>query len=157
MSKLIDMTGEKFGRLTVLERVYDKEREDNQHTTFWKCRCECGNYIIASRNHLKDGHIRSCGCLHDENACIVNKTHGKTHERIHAIWTNLKQRCTNPNNAKFKRYGARGIKVCDEWANSFENFYEWSIQHGFDPNLPASECTIDRINNDGNYEPSNCR
>lgn len=156
MGKFIDLTGQRFGRLIVIERVVDKERENKQHTTFWKCICDCGGQIVCSRNHLLDGHIRSCGCLHDENSKTSNKTHGLYHTRIHAIWTNMIQRCTNPKNKKYYRYGGRGIKVCDEW-RKFENFYNWSVDNGYNEFLKAKQCTIDRKNNDGDYCPENCR
>ncbi len=156
MGNLIDMTGQQFCRLVVVERVRIKEKESKQHTSFWKCKCDCGGEIICSRTHLLDGHIQSCGCLHDENAKISNRTHGKYHTRIHAVWSNMIQRCTNPNNHKYHRYGARGINVCDEW-RLFENFYNWSIENGYDETLSAKECSIDRIDNDKGYYPENCR
>lgn len=156
MSKFIDLTGQRFGRLIVIERVVDKERENKQHTTFWKCICDCGGQIVCFRNHLLDGHIRSCGCLHDENAKTSNKIHGLYHTRINAIWRNMIQRCTNPKNQKYYRYGGRGITVCEEW-RKFENFYNWSIENGYDESLNAKQCTIDRKDNDGDYCPENCR
>ena len=159
MGKLVDMTGQRFGRLVVVERATDddsKSKEKIQHTSFWLCKCDCGNEIIASRIHLNDGHIRSCGCLHDEASKLSNRTHGMTNTRLHAVWTNMIQRCTNPKNGKYKNYGARGICVCNEW-RMFENFYHWAIENGYDENAEFGKCTIDRINVNGNYCPENCR
>lgn len=82
--------------------------------------------------------------------------HGGTGTRLHKVWTMMKQRCSNPNIVEYHRYGGRGIKVCDEWL-SFVNFRDWAMANGYDPEAPRGECTLDRIDNDGNYEPSNCR
>lgn len=154
--KVAQIEGQRFGRLLVIERVIDKERSDKQHCTFWRCVCDCGNEVTVSLVHLKDGHTRSCGCLHDESAREHSTTHGMTKSRIHAVWNAMKGRCYNPNNPKYARYGGRGIKVCDEWLD-FIGFYEWATSNGYDDTLGSEDCTIDRIDNDGNYEPSNCR
>jgi hypothetical protein len=82
--------------------------------------------------------------------------HGGTGTRLHGVWIMMKQRCNNPNTSEYHRYGGRGIKVCDEWL-SFANFRDWAMANGYDPDAPRGECTLDRIDNDGNYEPSNCR
>lgn len=133
----------RFGRLTVLKRV-----EPYTNPIYWKCKCECGNEVTVRGNHLKDKHVRSCGCL----LVDVSKTHGLSNHRVYNIWCKMTSRCNNSNNSEFHRYGARGIKICDEWLNDFINFYNWSMNNGYSDNL-----TLDRINNDGNYEPGNCR
>ena len=142
------MVGLRFGRLTVLEEcVVDKQGR------FYKCLCDCGNVtkpIYAPS--LKLGRTKSCGCIHREGLVVRNTIHGKYHTRLHGIWNCMKQRCNNPNNQKYKDYGGRGIKVCDEWLNDFQSFYNWAMANGY-----ADSLSIDRIDVNGNYEPSNCR
>ena len=138
--KFIDLTGKRFNRLTVIKRVELKGK-----STRWLCKCDCGNETIVTSEKLKSGHTKSCGCYcHD----LVRK-HGKYGTRIYKIWQSMKARC---NNTKTPYYGGRGITVCDEWLNDFKAFYDWAMANGYRDDL-----TIDRINNDGNYEPSNCR
>ena len=150
MGTVVDLIGQRFNRLLVVERV---ENSKNRKAR-WKCVCDCGNVKIATSQDLKRGHTQSCGCLHDEVARINGQKirHGQSHTRIHRIWTQMKTRCFNPNKDNYELYGGRGITVCDEWRNSFETFYEWAMQNGYQAGL-----TIDRINPDGNYEPANCR
>lgn len=142
----IDLTGLQFGRLTVIKRA---ENAKNRHVR-WLCKCECGGTTISHSCDLKSGRAKSCGCLNREN--LDNKTHGMTGTRIYRIWQAMKYRCCNKNHTQYKDYGGRGIKVCDEWLNSFEAFYEWAVANGYSDNL-----TIDRIYINGNYEPSNCK
>lgn len=137
------MVGKTIGRLYVVERVGVINK--NSH---YRCVCECGNETIVSRPNLKT-HTRSCGCLSREITSMTSKTHGLSRSSIHNRWNAIKQRCGDKNN---KHYGGRGISICDEWSNSFISFYEWSIKNGY-----SEELEIDRINNNGNYEPSNCR
>lgn len=140
-----DLTGRKFGRLTVLEfHGKDKERRIQ-----WKCMCECGNEIVTTGKRLRNGTTKSCGCLHKEK--FNNKTHGKRHTRIYSIWRNMLNRCDCKSHTEYSRYGGRGIQVCDEWKD-FNNFYNWAITHGYTEKL-----SIDRENVNGNYEPCNCR
>lgn len=154
-----DLTGKKFGRLTVIRRLKPEEVETRQYN--WLCQCECGNFVKASANKLKTGHTKSCGCLRDEFSIgDKTRTHGLRHStRLYHIYATMKQRCNNPNNSQYKNYGGRGIKVCDEWndKNGFKAFYDWAISAGFDESKPWQEQTIDRIDVNGNYEPSNCR
>lgn len=140
--KRLELTGQRFSYLTVVEPRGTK----NGHT-MWLCRCDCGNEKVISAKHLMSGNIKSCGCMHFK-ACL---THGKTETRLYHIWCTMKNRCKNPSSPKWYRYGGRGIKVCEEWQR-FEPFYKWAIEHGY-----SDELSIDRINNDGNYEPNNCR
>lgn len=146
-----NLLGQKFNKLTVLE-LYSTEKE-----TIWKCKCDCGNITFVSASHLKDGHTKSCGCQKNGFKGKDNPSykHGLRHSRIYGIWVNMKTRCLNSNNDSYKSYGARGIKICDKWLdkeNGFINFYNWAINNGYKDNL-----TIDRIDVNGNYEPSNCR
>jgi hypothetical protein len=147
--KFNEMFNKKFGRLTVIEFVGSKNKR-----RMWKCQCECGNTTIVSTSDLATGNTTSCGCKHKElyhKHSVEMKTHGMTNTRLYHCWTDMKQRCTNPKNAHFKYYGGRGIKVCEEWNNS-TNFIEWALKNGYRDDL-----TLDRINVNGNYEPSNCR
>ena len=143
MEKLIDLTGKRFGRLTVIER----SKSENKMSK-WKCKCDCGNDTIVYRNALITGATASCGCLQRD---AVSK-HGLYNTRLYRIWAHMKERCYNLNYKHFSDYGGRGITVCDEWKNDFAEFYNWAMSNGYSDDL-----TIDRINNDGNYEPSNCR
>lgn len=203
MSKLIDLTGEKFGMLSVINRA----ENDNQGRAKWLCKCECGNNIIVTSTHLKTGHTKSCGCAnklpdltgmkfsrltaikqvkkgkrlayhcicdcgntinvtsnklysgHTKSCGCYNleslknrsTTHGKSKTRLYHIWGKMKTRCRNPKTPTYKWYGGKGVSVCDEW-QEFQPFYDWSIANGYTEKL-----TIDRINVNGNYEPSNCR
>ena len=147
-----DLTGKKFNRLTVLSF----NRKDKYYNSYWLCECECGNTTVVSAGALRSGHTKSCGCYCLERAkeiCVKRAKHNMSKSRIYNIWSNMKARCYNRNNPDYiKWYGARGITVCDEWKNDFKSFYDWSMSHGYSDDL-----TIDRIDNDGNYEPSNCR
>lgn len=144
-----NLVGQKFNRLTVVE--YD--HSDNG--VYWLCKCDCGNYVAVRGRDLKSGKTKSCGCYHKDLAANLGRnkrTHGKSETKLYSVWCSMKSRCGNPNNKHYYRYGGRGITVCSEWEKSFESFYEWSINNGYQEGL-----TIDRIDNDGNYEPHNCR
>lgn len=145
MSRLIDLTGKKFGKLTVIKRA----ENNKNHQTMWLCKCDCGNEKIILGNNLKNNTTKSCGCLRKNFNHII---HGKRHTRIYNIWRNMRKRCQKEYDNHYKYYGARGIKVCEEWDESFQSFYEWAMKNGY-----TDELTIDRINVNGNYEPSNCR
>lgn len=147
-----DLTGRRFGRLTVLSRA-----ENRNGATYWNCLCDCGNKKTVRASHLKSNETVSCGCYREEvREAFYHRFDGvprstlKT-ERLYGIWVNMKSRCNNPNISKYRRYGGRGISVCDEWEH-YEPFKNWAIENGYSDNL-----MIDRIDNDGNYEPSNCR
>lgn len=149
MPKFQDLTGQRFGRLTVIKQAEDHICPNGQHKTQWLCRCECGNEVIILANSLKSGRTTSCGC--------ILKKHGLRNTRLYYIWRDMKKRCYNPNNKGYKNYGGRGINVCKEWLDDFQNFYNWSIANGYDDKAKYGVCTIDRIDVNGNYEPSNCR
>jgi hypothetical protein len=139
--------GKRFGRLVVLSLEYIKNQ-----ATFWRCACDCGNECIVARDNLRSGGTQSCGCLKEEARELRCTTHGMTHTRLHSIWSGIKKRCNNKNCKAFKNYGGRGIKICDEWSNDFLVFYAWSCISGYADNL-----SIDRIDNDGDYCPENCK
>lgn len=144
MGKFIDLAGQKFGKLTVIERA---ENKGNQ--TMWLCRCDCGETTVVVADNLKRGHTKSCGCI--SKNMPPRTTHGKRGTRLYSIWCQMKARCDNSNHKAYALYGGRGIAVCKEW-HSFQSFYDWAMSSGYSDDL-----TIDRINNNGNYEPSNCR
>lgn len=147
-----DLTGQKFGRLTVLSRSEPHISKGGFVMVQWNCQCECGKICTVKSQSLTTGKTRSCGCLARELTSKRSRTHNKRHTRLYNIWMNIKGRCCNKNNQKYYCYGARNITICDEWKDNFETFYEWSMNNGY-----ADDLSIDRINNDGNYEPSNCR
>lgn len=142
------LIGMQIGRLNVVGPC-GKDRYGNPK---FRCICECGNEVITLGTKLNQGLKLSCGCLQKEKAKACMTTHGKTKTRIYNIWNAMIQRCNNPNAISYKRYGGRGISVCDEWKDHFENFLEWSMANGYRDNL-----SIDRIDNNGNYNPDNCR
>jgi hypothetical protein len=150
MSVKIDLVGKRFGRLVVV-----KEYKSNTRESQWVCICDCGivtKPILCS--NLKRGHTQSCGCIRRERAQkrTWKVKHDLSHTRLYNIWQGMNQRCFNPNNCNYKYYGNRGITVCKEWLNDFESFRDWAIANGYRDDL-----TIDRIDVNGNYEPSNCR
>lgn len=143
------MIGRKFGRLTVLN-VSDQRTSENRLK--YDCICECGNDVTVDGKSLRNGHTKSCGCLSSELSKKRSTKHGKTNTRLYNIWSAMKHRCYNENDNHYLSYGGRGIKVCDEWLNDFQAFYNWSMNNGYKENL-----SIDRINNDKGYSPYNCR
>lgn len=147
MSKLIDLTGQRFGRLTVL-KIAKKVRR----TYYYLCKCDCGNLKVVRGSHLKSGKIQSCRCLQKEKAKELATEHGLSKTKLAKIWDGIKERCYNPNCKSYKNYGARGIKMCSEWKFNFIAFYKWAMENGYKEGL-----SIDRINVNGHYEPFNCR
>lgn len=155
MSKLIDLTGQRFGRLVVIEQAEDYISPKGAKRVRWFCQCDCGNTCVAHGSSLKGRQTSSCGCLQRKRTKEANKskrTHGKKHTRLYHIWTGIKQRCLNQNTKDYLRYGGRGISICEEWKDNFQAFYDWAIVHGYQDDL-----SIDRINNDKGYCPENCR
>ena len=151
-NRSIDLTGQKFNRLTVLHR---DETSSTAHSK-WVCLCDCGKTCSVAGGNLKNGHTKSCGCLNSERVIARNKagiTHGDTKTRLYRSWCSMWTRCTDPACASYIRYGGRGIKVCAEWEDYFK-FREWALSVGYDYD---AKLTIDRIDPDGDYEPSNCR
>jgi hypothetical protein len=148
---MIDMTGQRYGRYTVME--YAGHSNSNGQAV-WVCKCSCGTIKEVVGTELRRGKCLSCGCLAEERLIKAVTTHNKCNTRIYRIYAGILQRCNNSKSDRYKNYGGRGIKVCDEWSgkDGFINFYNWSMANGY-----SDELSIDRIDNDGNYEPSNCR
>lgn len=144
-----NLTGKTFGRLTVVRYLYsDKHNRRN-----YECCCHCGENTITTGIALRSGKTKSCGCLLKEYyANGASATHKQSKTRLYRVWASMKDRCTNSGTVGYKNYGGRGITVCDEWLKSFESFYVWAISNGYKDGL-----TLDREDNDGNYDPSNCR
>lgn len=147
-----NLIGQKFGRLTVVSESNYYVSPTGNKSVRWNCVCECGKSILASTNQLRNGIIVSCGCYGREIARKTHTTHGLTNSRIYHIWRGIKDRCYDEKKDSYPYYGGRGITVCGEWQNDFQAFYDWAMANGYDENL-----TIDRIDTNGNYEPSNCR
>ena len=146
-----DLVGQKFGYLTVVEKAgSDPQRAEWR----WLCKCECGNLTIVPSYRLRHGGVTSCGChKYDRNFCSKK---AKNHPRLYRIYQNMKTRCYNPKAEQYKWYGAKGIKICDEWLE-FDNFCDWALSNGYDESAKFAQCTIDRIDHTADYSPQNCR
>lgn len=145
MTKLQDLTGKRFGRLTVIERDLSRQKGG----TRWTCKCDCGRVVSVFASNLVRGTSKSCGCYKRDNPSRT--THGMSDSRLYGIWTNMKTRCENPKSKFYKRYGGRGITVCEEWRH-FDGFLKWANASGYN-----DEMTIERTDNDRGYSPDNCR
>lgn len=154
MGKENNLIGQKFGKLTVVEK---SENKGPHRETKWYCKCDCGNpnLIEVLGYKLRNGHTKSCGCYRIEQSSLAGKSsfiHHGTGTRLYKIYDGMKQRILNSNCYNYKNYGGRGIKICDEWLESFENFRNWALNNGYQDDL-----TIDRKDVNGDYCPENCR
>ena len=165
--KVKDITGQKFGRLTVLRRDMEPH---SCRGAYWVCRCDCGKEHIALGTNLRRGQVTSCGCASIDAARRMGRANlgigrGRkgtsekyyiTEKRLYNVWVVMRERCNNPKWPQYKHYGERGIRVCEEWYN-FRTFMEWAYANGYDKDAKRGECTIDRIDNSKGYSPDNCR
>lgn len=161
-----DMTGWKMwehgfpdSRLIVLRQVEDRIASSGKRFARWECMCNCENHTIKiiQQTHLRQGDILSCGCLGKERRQASVTKHGKSSTRLYHIWVGIKERCYNSNNDFYYCYGGRGIIMCDEWENDFMSFYNWAIANGYKEAATWEECSIERIDVNGNYCPENCK
>lgn len=146
LSQVKDLSGNRYGRWEVI----DFAGLSNSQKSVWNCICDCGNKKEVVAGNLSSGRSVSCGCFQKEQASKASRTHGKKGTRMYRIWKGMRTRCNNPNRPAYKNYGGRGIRVCKRW-DSYQNFHN-DMMVGY-----SDELTLDRIDNDGNYEPANCR
>ena len=148
MGQICNLNGLRFGRLTVVGfSGLNKHRKAT-----WNCLCDCGNSVIVVGASLKNGSTKSCGCYELETKQGRNATHGLRKHDLYKTWLNIKSRCYNSNNSHYKYYGKKGIGMCDDWRNNFKSFYDWAINNGWKRGL-----SIERIDNNKQYEPENCK
>lgn len=152
MRKLIDLTGQRFGRLLVVERTDDYVSPQGLRQVCWLCVCDCGTILIVRGNSLRQGRSKSCGCLSAELSAKRCEKHGGWRTRLYRIWEGMKKRCYKYDCKDYPNYGGRGIMICEEWLHNFQAFYNWSVANGYRDDL-----SIDRIDNDKGYGPDNCR
>jgi len=143
----LDLTGQRFGRLKVVKRADRTKSRDYR----WLCKCDCGHETLVLTTSLTAGATRSCGCLRKEVTSNLTRVHSLSQSSVYNRWAGMKKRCFNPKQRDYANYGGRGITVCEEWMD-LKNFHAWAMASGYKEDL-----TIDRIDNDGNYEPTNCR
>lgn len=158
MSNRIDLAGQRFGRLVVVGFGYSKRRKSGHgRRAFWDCECDCGNLCTVESYCLRSGATQSCGCLakdsHPRKHGYAQRGH---HDKLYFVWCSMRKRCNNKKDKGYMNYGGRGIRVSQEWSD-YDNFRNWAMQNGYNPNAKYGKCTLDRIDNNGNYGPNNCR
>ena len=155
MEKVRDLTGQRFGKL-IATRCVGRDKYKN---ALWLCRCDCGREKVIPSRSLVSGSSKSCGCL--ETGKFINgvgrNMHGGSGDRLYRVWGGMRNRCYDKNRPEYPNYGGRGIRVCDEWLHDYAAFRDWAYANGYDPSLSGKDCSIDRIDADGDYCPDNCR
>lgn len=149
-----ELEGQQFGNVFAIEYSHSVGRK-----AYYLCKCLlCGKEFTTRKDGLKSGHTTSCGCVREAwmHSGQLNRKHGLVNDRAYWVWAKVKSRCYNPNCREYKNYGGRGIEMCPEWKDDPEAFVKWAYSTGYDNTAPRGECTLERINCDGNYEPSNC-
>lgn len=154
LEKYKDIAGNRYFRLVALHRA---EKTDKRNHVYWVCQCDCGNMITVRKDSLESGHAKSCGCYLKEMYDARRNSEKETLSKLYEAWVNMRSRCNSPSNVAYANYGGRGISVCKEWDTSYAAFKKWSLDNGFSDSLLGHQLSIDRIDVDGNYEPSNCR
>lgn len=149
---MTDLTNKRFGRLTVVKQDSYHVFPSGKRKIKWLCQCDCGNKISVIASDLNNSHTRSCGCLRRETTKALKLSHNKCQTRLYSIWQGMKNRCYNKKQSNYQYYGGKHITICREWLDSFETFYQWAINNGYNTNM-----TLDRINVNGEYSPHNCR
>jgi len=144
--KLINLEGRRFASLEVIAQAPNKGKQ-----TAWYCLCDCGNTKIVTGGHLKTGDTKSCGCIRDRYRAIVNRKHNESKTRLHNIWWGVVSRCESRSNPAYPSYGGRGISICEEWRSDYVLFKQWAYSNGYQDKM-----TIERIDNEQGYSPSNC-
>lgn len=152
-NRIKDLTGQKFGKLTVLSYAFS----DKHRVSHYLCECECGNQKIISGQNLSKGLTKSCGCIKkskksNDKPQKRDRFKWASYDRIYRIWYGIKYRCYYKTSTSYKKYGAKGVTMCEEWKNDFQNFKQWALENNYAENL-----TIDRIDNSKGYQPDNCR
>lgn len=153
MRKPQNLVGKTFGNLFVESRI----QNDKYHHSQYSCHCICGNKLIVLGGSLLNNRTKSCGCLRKKMTTEKSTKHGLRKTRLYGVWLNIKNRCNNRKDENYLYYGGRGITVCNEWCNDFKTFYDWAMANGYDKNAKFGECTVDRIDVNGDYCPENCR
>lgn len=154
----LNLLGERFGQLTVVKELPYRINKFGKKEYMWLCQCDCGNTIEECTHSLRQGYAHKCKACYTNDKKYNYYVHGDSKSSLYRIWTGMKQRCYNPNNPDYYLYGARGITVCDEWKDDYPAFKEWAIANEYEEEVNHRyESTIDRIDPNGNYEPSNCR
>lgn len=149
-----NLIGERFGKLTVIDYGKVLIKNGKRVRYYYKCQCDCGNTKLVRSDALKLGQ-KSCGCIFSSNP--TRYKHGLSRTRLYKVFRDMKTRCYNRNSPDYKNYGGRGICICSEWLDNYLSFKSWAEKNGYDEKAPKMQCTIDRIDVNGDYEPLNCR